>query len=312
MCYMCYQMCYMCYQMCYMCYRCATDVLQWRPRAIKGGGESAEGTVPHSYRAAPPLASTPPPPLEMAASSIIPQHFASYTPPGEYPTVRAANGSGPTFISLAAGFSDLPPTLYIRGDVGVPFVQPATFGDKDTQDALREKFSAGEKLKVVTYFTPLDSDKEKFHHFAETLNRWANALVKEKFSKQSKNSRFQPCSVVRPDDGSIKMALDKEVLANLQLSTGSETPWNYPRGVYDLVFQINGMWVSPQGCGYIFKARRLALVETRAYSMASVDPDCFAFGTEYATKTEAEEGENNTPVHKRRCNAKRLLLEDDE
>ena len=254
------------------------------PEAIKRGGARRWASVLTSPPLAPalsPLSSPPLSSLEMAASNIAAQHYASYSPPESFPNVRQASGSGPTFVSLTPGFNDLPPTLYIRGDLGVPFVQSATFGDKDTQEELRAKFDAGEKLKVVTYFTPMHSDVETFHYFAEKLNRWANALVKEKFSKQAKNSRFQPCSIVRADEGSIKIALDADVLADLQISAGSESAWSYPRGVYDLVFQITGMWVSPQGCGFIFKARRIALVEARVYSLKNLAPACYLFGNEY-------------------------------
>ena len=153
---------------------------------------------------------------------------------------------------------------------------------------------------------------ESFHYFTEKLNRWANAMVKEKFSKMAKNSRFMPCSVVRPDEGSIKLSLDAEVLADLQTSTGAESAWSYPRGVYDIVFQITGMWVSPQGCGFIFKARRIALVEARVYSLRSLPPAYYSFGDEYDKAVEvafASEGED-IPTVKRTLRVSRAISDE--
>lgn len=86
--------------------------------------------------------------------SVKAMHFSQYKLPEHYPTVRQSTGSGPSFVSLAP-YGEAPPTLYIRGDLSSPFVQPAVYGDKDTQTDLRAKVEEGANLKVVSYFSHL-------------------------------------------------------------------------------------------------------------------------------------------------------------
>lgn len=225
-------------------------------------------------------------------TTVKAQHFSTYSPPEHYPSVRQSSGGGPSFVSLSA-FNESPPTIYARGELGPPFVQPAVYGDKDTQAELRSKFEEGADLKVVTYFTPLASEIESFNFFAEKLNRWGNGLVKEKFAKNSKNSRFSSASVLRQDDGSVKITVNLPVLSNLKDAQGWESYWSWPRGIYDVIFQISSFWVSPQGCGFTFKACRIALVEAKVAAAKALAPEFYEFGNHYDAPQ--EEKRDGTP-----------------
>jgi hypothetical protein len=217
------------------------------------------------------------------SATIKPTHFSNYVLPEQYPSARQSNGAGPSFVQLNS-FNEAPPTLYMRGEMGAPFVQAAVFGDKDTQTELRAKFEEGDNLKVVGYVTPLQCDTASFGYFVNSLNRWGNGLAKEKFAKHYKNSRFQQCSVLKGDDGTMKLSLDLGVLAHLRDANGWDSYWSWPRGIYDIVFQITSFWVSPQGCGFTMKARRVALVEARVPLAKALAPECYEFGNEYDDK----------------------------